>query len=180
MIRLLSIVLLFSAPAIADDQATIEQSRQLSMQLGKQLSTELMAAMKAQGPVHAIAVCNERAPAIAQNLSQTHGAEVSRTALKVRNTDNTPTAEQKAVLDYFQARLQKDPDSVPEVLFESSHGGQQYMRAIVMQPQCAACHGKAVKDEVRQAVIEKYPNDQAVGFDVGELRGSFVVHWLND
>lgn len=168
---------LLSTTAIADDHQTIENSRQLSQTLQQQLGAELMAAMKAQGPVHAIQVCNEKAPQIAQSIS-TDNVTVARTALRVRNPNNAPTGEQKAVMEYFAERLAKEPSQVPEVLYNTSNGEQHYMRAIVMQPQCAACHGSAVKPEVQQAVLEKYPNDAATGFEVGDLRGSFVVTWL--
>lgn len=180
MIRLVLLTMLvITVPALADDQQRIEQSRQLSMQLGKQLSAELMAAMKAEGPVHAISVCNERAPEIAQSLGANSNAIVGRTALRVRNPNNAPLGEHKAVMDYFKQRIAQDPNVVPEAWFTSSNGEQHYMRAIVMQPQCATCHGANVKPEVQQAIRAKYPDDQATGFEVGELRGSFLIRWLD-
>ena len=53
------------------------------------------------------------------------------------------------------------------------------MKAIVMQPQCAACHGSNIDPELEQAITEKYPNDKATGFDVGNIRGAFVVRSKN-
>jgi mono/diheme cytochrome c family protein len=180
MKALIPIVFLLSTPVLADDQQRIEQSRHLAMELQQQLSSELMAAMKAQGPVHAISVCNERAPDIAEGLSKSNNAVVGRTALRVRNPNNAPMGEQKAVMDYFQARMAKDPNTVPEVLFTASNGEQHYMRAIPMQPQCAACHGSNITPDVRNAIAQKYPNDQATGFEVGDLRGSFLIRWLEE
>src|SRR5690606_4540754 len=130
MKRLITLVFLVSAPVMADDQQRMEQARHLDMELGQQLSSELMTAMKEKGPVHAIAVCNERAPEIAQGLSESNNAIVGRTALRVRNPANAPMGEHKAVMEYFQARLAKDPNTVPEVLFTTSNGEQHYMRAI--------------------------------------------------
>lgn len=178
MKRFIPLVLLLTTPVMADEQQRIDQSRHLAMELQQQLSSELMAAMKAEGPVHAIAVCNERAPVIAEGLSKSNNAVVGRTALRVRNPDNAPMGEHKAVMDYFQARLAKDPNTVPEVLFTASNGEQHYMRAIPMQPQCAACHGSNIKPEVSRAIAQKYPNDQATGFEVGDLRGSFLIRWI--
>lgn len=169
---------LVMAPALADDHQRIEDSRALSQSLQQQLGAELMAAMKSEGPVYAIQVCNEKAPKIAQSISDDN-VVVSRTALRVRNPSNAATGEQKAVMEYFVARLAKDPSNVPEVLFTDTEGKQQYMRAIVMQPQCAACHGHSVQPQVQQAILAKYPDDQATGFKVGDLRGSFVVKWLD-
>jgi len=181
MMKFTLMTLMFSlvmAPALADDHQRIEDSRALSQSLQQQLGAELMAAMKAEGPVYAIQVCNEKAPQIAQSISDAN-VTVSRTALRVRNPNNSATGEQKAVMEYFAARLAKDPTIVPEVLFTDTQGKQQYMRAIVMQPQCAACHGHSVQPEVKQAILAKYPDDKAIGFNVGDLRGSFVVKWLD-
>lgn len=181
MMKFTQMTLMFGlvmAPALADDYQRIEDSRALSQSLQQQLGAELMAAMKAEGPVYAIQVCNEKAPAIAQSISDDN-VVVSRTALRVRNPSNAATSEQKAVMEYFAVRLAKDPSNVPEVLFTDTEGKQQYMRAIVMQPQCAACHGHSVQPEVKQAILAKYPDDKAIGFNVGDLRGSFVVKWLD-
>lgn len=65
-------------------------------------------------------------------------------------------------------------------MFEVENGEQNYMRAIVMQPQCLACHGSAVAKPLKQAIAEKYPNDQATGFEVGDLRGAFLIKWLSE
>lgn len=172
----------FAQTSSADDQQRLEQSRAMSKALGSQLSATLMKAMQEQGPVHGIQVCNEQAPAIAAAVNAANQGDtkavVSRTALRVRNTNNAPTAEQRAVLEYFQARMNQG-ETAPELMFSSSDGNQYYMKAIVMQPQCAACHGGSIKPEIAQAVQAKYPADQATGFAVGDLRGAFLVQWLD-
>jgi len=104
----------------------------MSKALGSQLSATLMKAMQEQGPVHGIQVCNEQAPAIAAAVNAANQGDtkavVSRTALRVRNTNNAPTAEQRAVLEYFQARMNQG-ETAPELMFSSSDGNQYYMKA---------------------------------------------------
>ena len=39
------------------------------------------------------------------------------------------------------------------------------------------CHGKAIAEEVAQQIAELYPEDRAVGFRPGELRGVFWVEY---
>jgi hypothetical protein len=51
------------------------------------------------------------------------------------------------------------------------------MKAIVMQPQCLACHGQDLAEPVSAAIEERYPEDQATGFVAGELRGAFLIEW---
>ena len=51
------------------------------------------------------------------------------------------------------------------------------MLPILLQPECEMCHGEpaAVAEEVRARIDEHYPDDQALGFTAGDLRGWFWV-----
>jgi hypothetical protein len=183
----LSVLVLMSvAPfhhASAEGPATdwIAQSRGLAQQLGAELKGELSRAMTERGPVAAIAVCRDRAPEIAARLSQQSGAQVSRTALRVRNPANAPDELQRALLEQFSYELASGKFTGPlEAAFEINRGGhveRRFMRAIPMEALCVTCHGKALAPEIAAAIAEEYPNDQATGFEPGQLRGAFSVTW---
>jgi hypothetical protein len=49
------------------------------------------------------------------------------------------------------------------------------MKPIIMEAQCAACHGTAVAPEVKAKIDEFYPDDAATDFREGEIRGAFSV-----
>ncbi len=59
----------------------------------------------------------------------------------------------------------------------TSYDGEyfRYMKAIPMQGQCAACHGGRVNPELYQTIHALYPQDQATGFHVGDMRGAFTI-----
>ena len=159
------------------------RSRALADQLMGQLKTELGAAMQQGGPIAAIGVCKTRAPEIASRLSAASGAEVGRTALRVRNPANAPDELERAVLEQFAAELAvaKEPLAIPpEAVFElrAARGIEhRYMRAIPMQPLCVACHGKAIAPDLAAAIRKDYPDDAATGFEPGQLRGAVTVVW---
>lgn len=48
---------------------------------------------------------------------------------------------------------------------------------IKLQPQCVMCHGPSeqILPEVKSALVDRYPQDQATGFEIGELRGWFWI-----
>lgn len=169
--------------AVAGEPATdwIAQSRSLAQQLGAELKGELGRAMTDKGPVAAIGVCKDRAPEIAGRLSRQSGAQVSRTALRVRNPANAPDDLQRALLEQFSAELASGKFAGPlEAAFEINRGGQverRYMRAIPMEGLCVTCHGKALAPEIAAAIAAQYPDDQATGFEPGQLRGAFSVTW---
>jgi hypothetical protein len=51
--------------------------------------------------------------------------------------------------------------------------GTGYVEPIYLQPLCATCHGDAVEAGLLEHIRGLYPEDEAVGFRVGDLRGLF-------
>jgi len=50
------------------------------------------------------------------------------------------------------------------------------MKAIPLaQKPCATCHGTNVDPDLRAEILERYPEDKAVGFKPGEIRGAFTL-----
>lgn len=165
----------------APETAWVEQSRQLTMQLGGQLKGELTKAIAEGGPIAAINVCYLRAPEIAAQLSQASGARVGRTALRVRNPSNAPDELERSVLEQFATDLGSGSVDRPlEAVFEIRRGDaveRRYMRAIPTDALCLTCHGKSIAPELAAAIARDYPKDQATGFEQGQLRGAFSVVW---
>lgn len=48
-----------------------------------------------------------------------------------------------------------------------------YVEPIETRPLCLACHGSELDPEVAARLDALYPQDEARGFEVGELRGLF-------
>ncbi len=159
-----------------------ERSRALAEQLMSELKTELGRAMQQGGPVAAVAVCKSRAPEIAARLSASSGADVSRTALRLRNPANAPDDLERAVMQAFEAELSSAAPAAapPEAIFEfrSARGTERrYLRAIVTQPACLACHGATLAPDLATVIAREYPQDAATGFETGRLRGAVTVRW---
>jgi hypothetical protein len=165
--------------ASADDPMT-EEAKALVKEFAGQLQSELKAAMETGGPIEAISVCQDRAPAIAAELSESSGWEVGRVSLKMRNTTlGTPDAWETQVLESFETRLANgqpvDTLSQTEVVEDDQGRAFRFMKAIPTQEVCLACHGKTIAESVAQALDEHYPNDRARGFEVGDIRGAFTL-----
>ena len=45
----------------------------------------------------------------------------------------------------------------------------------MVQPLCLSCHGSELAPDIATQITDLYPEDRAVGFEVGDLRGVF---WL--
>lgn len=156
---------------------TAEYSAQARAQI-KAFATELkgtlQAAIKTGGPVEGIQVCNLKAPGIAEAHSLSDW-DVGRTSLKLRNPDNAPDNWEVSVLTSFEQRLAAGES--PQSLEASKIEGDTffYMKAIPAGAVCMACHGEAVSPEVASRLSELYPNDQATGYQPGQLRGAFSL-----
>ncbi len=139
--------------------------------------------MSTDGPVAAVSVCKEAAPAIAKDLSARNHAQVTRVGTRVRNPNmGVPNDWQKAALADFEQRIAKGdkPAELEHWSVATGADGKaelRYAKAIAVQPMCVTCHGG--KDDIPAPLAEKirleYPQDQAVGYSVGKLRGAVVV-----
>ncbi len=175
--------LALSAPARAADDdidALKTEAGGIIQAFAQELQGELLTAMKTGGPVNAISVCNEKAPAIAAASEAASGWSVARSSHKLRNTENAPDAYTAAVIADFVAR-----EEAGEIATSLSHAeiveedGQQvfrFVKAIPTAQPCLNCHGgDDVKPEVVAKLAELYPDDAARGFSVDRMRGVFTL-----
>lgn len=167
---------LLSQASLANDTDTQnkQEARQIIQSFAKDLKQTLVSSMKAQGPVAAINVCNISAPAIASQHSQTPW-QISRSALKVRNENNTPDAWLKQVLMTFEERKENGEAIAQIEHSEQRDDGWYFVKAIPTAEPCLACHGGTLKPAVEEKLAQLYPTDQATGFKLGDIRGVFVV-----
>jgi hypothetical protein len=167
------------AAAVAIDPWTAE-AQALAREYGMTLKGELEAAVKSGGPVKAIVVCKERAPAIAADLSTRAGWDITRVSLKVRNPQmGAPDAWEEEVLTRFEARKAAgnpaDTLAVAEVVEQGGQKQFRYMKAIPTAEVCLVCHGADLTPEVTAALDQAYPRDRARGYALGDIRGAFSL-----
>lgn len=136
--------------------------------LGRQLLTELQTALADGGPAHGIAVCRNRAPAIAHEVSTARDVRIGRTSFRLRNPDN-------AAPEWAAATLAARPDAPTLLRGPAERLGALF--PIRLQPQCVMCHGTEdqIAPAAREALQAHYRDDAATGFAPGELRGWFWV-----
>lgn len=162
-------------------QTHIDTSRTAMKALGSALQGELKAAMKQGGPLQALDVCHTKAPELSALISadQGDGTMVGRTSLKHRNPNNAPMAWQTTVLNDFEARKQagEDPKSIEFSQLVNVDGKKEfrYMKAIPTGEVCLKCHGGEIDPMVKEKINSLYPEDQATGYSLGDIRGAFVV-----
>lgn len=170
-----------AAPAPEPVVDVSAKSAALADRFQADLQGQLQAAIKTGGPVGAIGICQQAAPAIAASLSEESGAEVRRIALKERNPGAAPDGEMRKRLEQLSS-APLTADGKPAAMQWTSGTGDNarvhYLRAIPMKEQpCAACHGTSIAPEVKEKLAELYPADKATGFKPGDMRGAIAISW---
>lgn len=140
----------------------------------RQLMTTVKTAVKTGGPQQAVLACQELAPQISSEHSQAPW-HAGRTALKVRNPENAPDAWERSVLQQFAQRAANGEPLNSMMHTDVVAGEFRLMKAIPTAQACLACHGSSIKPELAALIDQRYPHDQARGFNEGELRGAFTL-----
>lgn len=172
-IRSISLVIVLALPfvsgtALSEEEGVIRGAELLAPLKGE-LKQALMAGMQ-DGPLNAISVCKDQAPAIAASLS-VDGIEIGRTSHRLRNPANSAPDWVDPILKRY---LDEESGRTPTIVsLENNREG--YVEPIVVAQLCLACHGKTLAPDVAAHINEAYPADEATGFDVDDLRG---VYWV--
>lgn len=176
---LVATALLTASPLQAEQANQGELKKEainLIKQFGGNLKPELKKALKSGGPAHAIAICSDKAPEIAKNLRESSGWGIKRVSLKARNSSSaTPDSWEQKVLKQFDERQAKGESAKKMAYSEIVDGKFRFMKAQGTGKLCLTCHGAEVKPEVEAALKEKYPDDMARGYKLGQIRGAFSL-----
>lgn len=158
-------------------------ARHVSEAYMNELKGELLTALEdtAAGPAGAIIVCSEKAPAISARYSSMSGFSIHRTSKKVRNPNNAPDDYEIKTLDILEERPAFGSQDHYEWVTTGDQKEFRFVKAITTSSACLKCHGDPDKmdADVKAALAEKYPQDQATGFKLGDMRGilSVTIDW---
>lgn len=160
---------LVAGPAQAQGPARAWNPESLAAQFKRELQDALRAGL-AQGPAEAVAACRLRAPEIAASLAR-NGVRVGRASHRLRNPSNAPPEWVRPILDAYVA----NPSDLEPRTTALPNGQSGYVEPIITQSLCLACHGRVLAPEVAAKIADLYPEDEAVGFEIGDVRG---VLWV--
>ncbi|MGE6569880.1 Tll0287-like domain-containing protein [Shewanella vesiculosa] len=180
LLILASMASVSQAASLSEQQMLEQEANERIAEFSQTLKGQLQAAIKQGGLPNAVSVCKSVAPAItAQNSKQ--GWTLARTSLRVRNSDNTPDAWELAQLQKFEAIQSSGQQSVDKPIVASEYivNGDntefRYMKAIPTQELCLGCHGSNINPELSALINKTYPDDKAINFALGDIRGAFSL-----
>lgn len=162
--------------------AAIERGDAIAQATFGALSDRLQKAMAEGGPAHAVDYCWVAAHPITDSLSALHGVRVKRTSNKLRSPRNAPDPHEQERLNEVLAQLDAgvSPSDLASQAFSFGDSIAFYKPILLVSPLCLNCHGRAGEglDPGAMAVIrQRYPEDEAIGYQVGEFRGLWSIRW---
>jgi hypothetical protein len=170
-------------------KATITKSeREKAVKIGNEAVVKLMREMKRNlgmalkkgGFPEAIKFCSSKAQLLAKKVNEELVVvKVKRVSDKYRNLKDKPDSLDMKVIDFFKKKL-KEGKLPPYYLVKTAKNGKEYVifyKPIRVAPFCLNCHGDPTRmdPKVLSILREKYPNDRALGYKAGDLRGVFKV-----
>jgi hypothetical protein len=160
-------------------ESALTEARVAAKELAEQLKELLRQELGRGGLDGAIAVCAEVAQEKTADYRATFKNDIRRVSLRRRNPANEPDAYERAALESFdQLPVEARPKAEHwEVVSEDGRESLRYLKPLVANAMCLTCHGDpaGIPEPVRQALREHYPDDQATGFDVGDVRGAITI-----
>jgi hypothetical protein len=172
-------VLAQSAPA--QDPAWVADVKAVAQAVPPKLLAVLQDEIARSGYDGAVLACRDQAPAMARAASEKSGWNIRRVSLRNRNPKAVPDAWERAALEDFDRRAAAGEPAAQleraEITQEGGQATQRYIRALPTAEFCLGCHG--TRDRVSAAVgtrlAELYPDDRALGYRVGEIRGALTL-----
>lgn len=158
------------------DQELIEQGNTISGKLGTSLMAELTTVIQQEGITEAVNYCSIEALPITQKIAKEEQVELSRVSHRNRNPLNDANGDELKLIEKY-IQQQKNGEPLSPVIIAKNKQKIFYSPILLGAPLCLNCHGKPedFAPDLRLAINQKYPQDKAVNFELGEVRGMFKI-----
>ncbi len=140
------------------------------------LRSSLLSAISTHGMDGAIAFCHEKAYPLTTTFDDS--VVIRRTSLRIRNSNNNPDSLELLILKEMEELVQSAKMPAEKIVRHPATGEIHFFKPILLQAMCLNCHG-APGSQIQNATLVKikqlYPEDQAVNFKEGDLRGVWHI-----
>jgi hypothetical protein len=114
-------------------------------------------------------------------IGKKHALDIRRVSDRWRNPLDQPDGFERSVLTQFSDALREttltDASEYSCVVLEDGKRILRYMKPIRILGMCTACHGEPSRMDhaVRDLIGNRYPDDRATGYAIGDLRGAVSI-----
>lgn len=141
-----------------------------------QLGKNLLGTINKKGTKEAVTFCNERAYTLTDSMARVNYATIKRVSDKPRNQNNKANTVELGYIETFKTLVANQQEIKPIV--EAVGNTVNFYYPITTNAMCLQCHGtlnKEIESDTYKTIKGLYPNDQAIGYDVDEVRGIWSI-----
>ena len=159
-----------------NDLTPLEQGLNFAMQTQKVLAKNLVNEINTKGTLHAVTFCSAEAYPLTDSMALALDVQMKRVSDQARNPNNKANKQEAAYIAKSKEFLEKGEMVKPKMT--EVNGRMVGYYPIITNQLCLQCHGSQggeVLSETFTQIKNLYPNDKAIGYEVNELRGIWVV-----
>lgn len=170
-----------AALAAEVQNAAVQRGKAIAAETFSLLSSNLQSAIQSGGVSNALPFCSLAASPLTAGMAAKQGVTLRRVTHKPRNPADKADAVELGILKQFEAALRtaNATNPPPPMVTNLTAGTATFFAPIVLSNElCLKCHGAPGKDISGEnvAVIQRlYPQDEATGFKLGDLRGAWRI-----
>lgn len=176
------------SPSVKKGQAQDPQENTEALQFGNMirdtafqvLRAALTSSIQEAGIAATIPFCQMNASPLLDQIRKTYQVRIDRITDKPRNPDHGVDEEEHEIMRDYQRQIIAGTNLEP-VLQSAADNFITYYSPIRIQPLCLSCHGQIGSDvaaETAGVLKNLYPEDQAIGYELDDLRGMWRISWM--
>ena len=156
----------------------LEIGSMIAMETKKTLGKNLQQALVSGGVENAISFCKINAMPLVDSLSGQFDASIKRVTTQARNPDDLPNELEGIILEAYAQQL-NDSLKLQANVQKIDEGNYLFTQPIFIDNAlCLTCHGSfenGLTEETKSFIAERYPDDKATGYAIGDLRGMWSI-----
>lgn len=139
------------------------------------MGSRLKKAVKDSGTAYAVSFCTLNAHGMTDSAGQLANVSMRRVSDKHRNPQNKASDAELEIIRQMKDSLALGTGAAP-VFMEDESKISGYFPLMTMEL-CVKCHGmvESIDSLTYSIVRQNYPDDQATGYSVGDLRGLLIL-----
>ena len=162
-----------------DESFYKKKGKEIAQATFKAFVGHIQAKSKEGGLPAVLNFCHDNALKLTDSMAEAYNVKIKRTSHKLRNPYNAPDEMEKEILNKYLS-AQKNSEKLQPIIKEDTEGNVHFYAPILIKHDCLKCHGepgKEIPKDIYQMIKEKYPQDQAINFKEGDLRGIWDIEF---
>ena len=168
-------------PSAEQTEVARRRGRAIATETFGLLRTNLQTAIQSGGISNALPFCSIAASPLTASMAEKHGVTLRRITHKARQPSAKASETERTLLSHFESLITAASitNPPPPVVTNLAPGTLTFFAPIVIGVElCLKCHGEPGTDIAQtdlDLIRKLYPQDEATGFKLGQLRGAWRI-----